>query len=192
MTTGSLDPKLAPIIAALYDAFPDGPAPPIEQTSRWWIEEVDDAVAKVNGFTWRTAPPDVLDALYDARPWFTSAVFVYWLPAFLVDIAVDERRPDFRGDTVIYTLTREGPEDRAELARRRPQRQNETDAQYAAEIQDMLDSYQERFREHWNYMTPAQRAAVRMTLRYLDERYPGDADFQKALSRWPTTNDALP
>jgi hypothetical protein len=108
----ALNPRLAHLVSAFWAAFPDGPPPIFEMSSPW--PEVASAASESEGFTWRTAPESVLDAVHDALPWLDAESFVYWLPGLLLDLVVDPSRAGMRGDSLILALTPPGASDLAD------------------------------------------------------------------------------
>lgn len=183
-----LDTRLAPIVSAVWAAFPDAPPPDLDSASPW--PEVASAASEIRGFSWRTAPGAVLDAVHDALPWLDAASFVYWLPGLLIDLVADPSRAGTRGDALVLALTPPGASDLAD-DRRALDRSRANgifdEATHTAAV-EQITAWHERlrtplFEDRWSHLTQAQQAAVRDTLEYLAREYARD-DAAEAVARW--------
>ena len=184
----SLDARLAPIVSAFWAAFPDAPPPVLDKSSPW--PEVASAASEIGGFSWRTAPGAVLDAVHDALPWLPAESFVYWLPGLLLDLVADPSRAGTRGDALVLALTPPGASDLADDQRALDRSRADglfDEATHTAAVQQ-ITAWHERLRTpllegRWSRLTPAQQAAVRDALGYLAREYARD-DAAEAVARW--------
>jgi hypothetical protein len=184
----TLNPELARIVSAFWTAFPDTPPPTLDRSSPW--PEVADAAREIEGFSWRTAPGPVLDAVHDALPWLDAESFVYWLPGLLLDLMVAPSRASTRGDALVLALT---PPDASDLAddRRTLDRSRDDglfdEATHTAAVEQITAWHQRLrtplFESRWNRLTPAQQATTRDALEYLAREY-ARADATEAVARW--------
>ena len=97
------DTRFIALVSELLSAFPEAAPPPLDPASPW--PEIAEAANMIGGYTWRTAPPEVLDAVHEALSWADAETFDYWLPGLLIDLAVDPLRAGMRTDALILALT---------------------------------------------------------------------------------------
>ena len=179
---------LASVVEALWVAFPDGSPPTLDQASPW--PEVEQAAQMIKGTTWRTARTEVLDAVFDALPWFSAQDFAYWLPALLIDLVATPSRSGWNGDCLIMALTPPAPEDlpeRLAALARAHDRGGLDDAAYEAAVRT-VENYHNNSRvpvlaQRWDRLTAPQRAAVLGALDYLATAYGNDRAAQ-AIAGW--------
>lgn len=173
------------LVAGLLSAFSEGPPPPLDAASAW--PEVAEAASRIDGHTWRTAPPEVLDAVHEALPWAGAEAFDYWLPGLLIDLAVDPTRAGIRADALILALTPTAPGDlAADLQALDRARASFSDATYAEVVRSVTHFHEHlrgpAFWDRWNPLTAAQRSAVREALRYVAREH-ARTDAAEALAR---------
>jgi hypothetical protein len=183
-----LDARLAPIVSAVWAAFPDALPPELDSSSPW--PEVAAAASEIDGFLWRTAPVAVLDVVHDALPWLDAASFVYWLPGLLIDLVADPSRAGTRGDALVLALTPPGASDLADDRRALDRSRADgilDEATHTAAVEQITAWHERlrtpRFEDRWSHLTPAQQAAVRDALEYLAREHSRD-DAAEAVARW--------
>lgn len=173
------------ILAALQADFRDHPKPPFDTSPG--VEELVAAAALTVGQTWRTAGPEVLDAVHEALPWLSPPVFVYWLPGLLADLLRDPSRSGWYGECLLLALTLR---DAADLPRllaslERGRRAGETGHDHAAAAVTRYEREEraDRVESRWREMNAAQRRDVLSGLDYLALSH-GSRSAARAAERW--------